>query len=169
MEQQNYSIRKRLLQYDDVLNRQREIVYSIRNDALLEEDPGKILLELVEEEIDERLAGISPSEFKASKIEEMPDLESLVSSWVNVTFPLSVRLDDLLGKDEAEVKDILLDKITTAYDAKRKLENPEQLQSLERYVVVHAADLHWQDHLTEMEELRRSVGLRGYGTKRPVK
>ena len=111
VEQQNYSIRKRLLQYDDVLNRQREIVYSIRNDALLEEDPGKILLELVEEEIDERLAGISPSEFKASKIEEMPDLESFVSSWVNVTFPLSVRLDDLLGKDEAEVKDILLDKI----------------------------------------------------------
>ncbi|MEC8789867.1 MAG: preprotein translocase subunit SecA, partial [Verrucomicrobiota bacterium] len=91
VEQQNYSIRKRLLQYDDVLNRQREIVYSIRNDVLLEEDPGKILLELVEEEIDERLAGISPSEFKASKIEEMPDLESLVSSWVNVTFPLSVR------------------------------------------------------------------------------
>tara|TARA_B100000963_G_scaffold294615_1_gene265278 strand:+ start:2117 stop:5050 length:2934 start_codon:yes stop_codon:yes gene_type:complete len=168
VEQQNYSIRKRLLQYDDVLNRQREIVYSIRNDVLLEEDPGKILLELVEEEIDERLAGISPSEFKASKIEEMPDLESLVSSWVNVTFPLSVRLDDLLGKDEAEVKDILLDKITTAYDAKRKLENPEQLQSLERYVVVHAADLHWQDHLTEMEELRRSVGLRGYGQKDPL-
>ena len=134
----------------------------------MEEDPGKILLELVEEEIDERLAGISPSEFKASKIEEMPDLESLVSSWVNVTFPLSVRLDDLLGKDEAEVKDILLDKITTAYDAKRKLENPEQLQSLERYVVVHAADLHWQDHLTEMEELRRSVGLRGYGQKDPL-
>ena len=168
VEQQNYSIRKRLLQYDDVLNRQREIVYSIRNDVLLEEDPGKILLELVEEEIDERLAGISPSEFKASKIEEMPDLESLVSSWVNVTFPLSVRLDDLLGKDEAEVKDILLDNITTAYDAKRKLENPEQLQSLERYVVVHAADLHWQDHLTEMEELRRSVGLRGYGQKDPL-
>ena len=168
VEQQNYSIRKRLLQYDDVLNRQREIVYSIRNDVLLEEDPGKILLELVEEEIDERLAGISPSEFKASKIEEMPDLESLVSSWVNVTFPLSVRLDDLLGKDEAEVKDILLDKITTAYDAKRKLENPEQLQSLERYVVVHATDLHWQDHLTEMEELRRSVGLRGYGQKDPL-
>ena len=168
VEQQNYSIRKRLLQYDDVLNRQREIVYSIRNDVLLEEDPGKILLELVEEEIDERLAGISPSEFKASKIEEMPDLESLVSSWVNVTFPLSVRLDDLLDKDEAEVKDILLDKITTAYDAKRKLENPEQLQSLERYVVVHAADLHWQDHLTEMEELRRSVGLRGYGQKDPL-
>jgi preprotein translocase subunit SecA len=168
VEQQNYSIRKRLLQYDDVLNRQREIVYSIRNDALLEEDPGKILLELVEEEVDERLAGISPSEFKASKIEEMPDLESFVSSWVNVTFPLSLRIEELLEKDEAEIKEILLYKINTAYEAKRKLENPEQLQSLERYVVVNAADLHWQDHLTEMEELRRSVGLRGYGQKDPL-
>ena len=168
VEQQNYSIRKRLLQYDDVLNRQREIVYSIRNDALLEEDPGKILLELVEEEVDERLAGISPSEFKAPKIEEMPDLESFVSSWVNVTFPLSLRIEELLEKDEAEIKEILLDKINTAYEAKRKLENPEQLQSLERYVVVNAADLHWQDHLTEMEELRRSVGLRGYGQKDPL-
>ena len=49
VEQQNYSIRKRLLQYDDVLNRQREIVYSIRNDVLLEEEPSKIIFELVEE------------------------------------------------------------------------------------------------------------------------
>ena len=51
---------------------------------------------------------------------------------------------------------------------KRKLEDPEQIQSLERYVVVNAVDLHWQDHLTEMEELRRSVGLRGYGQKDPL-
>ena len=98
VEQQNYSIRKRLLQYDDVLNRQREIVYSIRNDVLLEEDPGKILLELVEEELDARLAAIPLTEFKATRIEEMSELESLMASWVNVTFPLSVRLDDLLGK-----------------------------------------------------------------------
>ena len=68
VEQQNYSIRKRLLQYDDVLNRQREIVYSIRNDVLLDDDPGKILLELVEEEVDERLATIPENEYKANKL-----------------------------------------------------------------------------------------------------
>ena len=168
VEQQNYSIRKRLLQYDDVLNRQREIVYSIRNDVLLEEDPGKILLELIEEEVETRLDSIPESEFKASRAEEMPELESLLASWVNVTFPLSVRLDELVGKSEEQVSEILLEKITSAYDAKRKLEDPEQLQGLERYVVVNAADVHWQDHLTEMEELRRSVGLRGYGQKDPL-
>ena len=168
VEQQNYSIRKRLLQYDDVLNRQREIVYSIRNDVLLEEDPGKILLELIEEEVETRLDSIPESEFKASRVEELPELESLLASWVNVTFPLSVRLDELVGKSEEQVSAILLEKITSAYDAKRKLEDPEQLQGLERYVVVNAADVHWQDHLTEMEELRRSVGLRGYGQKDPL-
>ena len=168
VEQQNYSIRKRLLQYDDVLNRQREIVYSIRNDVLLEEDPGKILLELIEEEVETRLDSIPESEFKASRAEELPELESLLASWVNVTFPLSVRLDELVGKSEEQVSAILLEKITSAYDAKRKLEDPEQLQGLERYVVVNAADVHWQDHLTEMEELRRSVGLRGYGQKDPL-
>ena len=168
VEQQNYSIRKRLLQYDDVLNRQREIVYSIRNDVLLEEDPGKILIELVEEELDGRIGGIPLTEFKASREEDMPELESLLASWINVTFPITVRLADLLDKSEEEVKAILLEKITGAYDAKRKLEDPEQLQSLERYVVVNAVDVHWQDHLTEMDELRRSVGLRGYGQKDPL-
>ena len=168
VEQQNYSIRKRLLQYDDVLNRQREIVYSIRNDVLLEEDPGKILLELIEEEVEVRLGGVPEEEFKAGSSEEMPELESVLASWVNVTFPLSVCLEELQGKREEEVKDVILEKIVSAYEAKRKLEDPEQLQGLERYVVVNAVDLHWQDHLTEMEELRRSVGLRGYGQKDPL-
>ncbi|HCY57818.1 MAG TPA: preprotein translocase subunit SecA [Opitutae bacterium] len=168
VEQQNYSIRKRLLQYDDVLNRQREIVYSIRNDALVEEDPGKILLELVEEELDARLAAIPITEYKSNSLEEMPELEALVATWLNVTFPLSFQLDELVGKEEAEAKNLLLEKIFNAYEAKRKLEDPDQIHSLERYVVVNALDLHWQDHLTEMEELRRSVGLRGYGQKDPL-
>ena len=64
----NYSIRKRLLQYDDVLNRRkREIVYSIRNDTLMEEDPSKILLELVEEELDARLAVIPLQNLRLEK------------------------------------------------------------------------------------------------------
>ena len=168
VEQQNYSIRKRLLQYDDVLNRQREIVYSIRNDTLEEDDPSKILLELVEEELDARLSAIPENEFKVKSLEDMPEMESLVATWLNVTFPLSFQAEDLFAKEEAEVKKLLLEKINNSYEAKRKLEDPEQIQSLERYVVVHAVDLHWQDHLTEMEELRRSVGLRGYGQKDPL-
>ena len=168
VEQQNYSIRKRLLQYDDVLNKQREIVYAIRNDVLLEEDPGKILMELVEEELDSRLAIVQVAEFRSQRKEDMPELESLLAGWVNVTFPLSLQLDELVGKNEEEVQEHIFSKIQNAYEAKRKLEDPDQLQSLERYVVVNAVDVHWQDHLTEMDELRRSVGLRGYGQKDPL-
>ena len=91
VEQQNYSIRKRLLQYDDVLNCQLEIVYSIRNDVLLDEDPGKILLELVEEEVDERLATIPENEYKANKLEDMPEFESLVASWINIFLSIYLR------------------------------------------------------------------------------
>jgi len=168
VEQQNYSIRKRLLQYDDVLNRQREIVYSIRNDVLVDDNPGKILLELVEEEVDERLATIPENEYKANKLEDMPEFESLVASWVNVTFPLNLSAEEFVGKGEEGCRTLLLEKINQAYEGKRRLENPEQIKGLERYVVVNAVDVHWQDHLTEMEELRRSVGLRGYGQKDPL-
>ena len=98
------------------MNRQREIVYSIRNDVLLEDDPGKILIELVEEEVDVRLGAIPSEEFKATRIEEMSELESLLASWLNVTFPLSVRLDDLIGKSEDDVRTLLLEKIKNAYD-----------------------------------------------------
>jgi preprotein translocase subunit SecA len=155
VEQQNYSIRKRLLQYDDVLNRQREIVYSIRNDVLLEEEPSKIIFELVEVEIDSRLANVPEEEFGVEKAEQMPEFEALVGSWINVTFPLSAKVEEFVGKSFEESRDHLLTKIKSAYAAKRK-------------VVVNAVDVHWQDHLTEMEELRRSVGLRGYGQKDPL-
>jgi preprotein translocase subunit SecA len=168
VEQQNYSIRKRLLQYDDVLNRQREIVYSIRNDVIKEEEPSKILFELVEEEIDTRLDAVSLNEFKAISPDDAPELESFLSTWVNVTFPLSIKPNDILAKQPDEIKGLILEKINAAYDAKRALENPDSVIGLERYVVVNATDVHWQDHLTEMEELRRSVGLRGYGQKDPL-
>ena len=77
-------------------------------------------------------------------------------------------MEDFVGKSEEEVKNHLLQNVISAYEGKRKLEDPDQLQSLERYVVVNAVDVHWQDHLTEMDELRRSVGLRGYGQKDPL-
>ena len=117
VEQQNYSIRKRLLQYDDVLNRQREIVYSIRNDVLLEEEPSKIIFELVEEELDSRLATVPVEEFGVDNTSQMPQFESLIASWVNVTFPLSVKLEEFTGKSFEEAREHLFEKIKTAYDA----------------------------------------------------
>ena len=66
------------------------------------------------------------------------------------------------------MRTLLIDKVRTAYDVKASLEDPESIVQLERYVIIRSIDRHWQDHLTEMEELRRSVGLRGYGQKDPL-
>ncbi|HVS51088.1 MAG TPA: preprotein translocase subunit SecA [Opitutaceae bacterium] len=164
VEQQNYSIRKRLLQYDDVLNQQREVVYGIRNGAIHAERPKDIIFEQIEEELHRRLEVAGFGEKGGAT---QTAVESLVG-WLNAHFPISVRLDELTGDDANALVALLLERIRKAYAVKESVEIPEALGSLERYVVINAIDHHWQEHLTEMEELRRSIGLRSYGQKDPL-
>jgi preprotein translocase subunit SecA len=164
VEQQNYSIRKRLLQYDDVLNQQREVIYGIRNGAIHADRPKDIIFEQVEEEIINRLetAGIG-DRTGASKTA----IESLVG-WVNSHFPISLRVEELASGTVDSLAAMLLERIKKAYAVKESVEVPEALGALERYVVINAIDHHWQEHLTEMEDLRKSIGLRSYGQKDPL-
>src|SRR4051812_27976393 len=164
VEQQNYSIRKRLLQYDDVLNQQREVVYGIRNGAIHAERPKDIIFEQIEEELHTRL---EVAGFGEKSGPTQTGIESLVG-WINSHFPISIRIDELKGDDADPVVTVILDRIKQAYAVKESVEIPEALGSLERYVVINAIDHHWQEHLTEMEELRRSIGLRSYGQKDPL-
>ncbi len=164
VEEQNYSIRKRLLQYDDVLNQQREVVYSIRNDTIQSDSPKDIILELVEEELDFRM---DESGIFDEKTVSNATLE-IFQHWVNTHFPVVLKIEELEEKDPDEIKAHAVDRIKAAYATKESVEDPETLHALERYVVIHSVDKHWQDHLTEMEDLRQSVGLRGYGQKDPL-
>ncbi len=165
VEQQNFSIRKRLLQYDDVLNKQREVIYGIRNSALHDERPKGIIFEMIEEELASRLeiAGFGEKGgTSASRI------ESLVG-WLNSHFPVSAKVDELAHrKDFDEVLKELVERIRKAYALKESVEDQAALGGLERHIVINAIDHHWQEHLTEMEELRRSIGLRSYGQKDPL-
>jgi len=164
VEQQNYSIRKRLLQYDDVLNQQREVVYGIRNAAIHADRPKAIIFEQVLEEILTRLEAAGYGE----KTGAVPSaVESLVG-WVNSHFPISLRVDELVGSDLDALAALILERIQKAYAVKEAAEIPDALGSLERYVVINAIDHHWQEHLTEMEDLRKSIGLRSYGQKDPL-
>jgi preprotein translocase subunit SecA len=164
VEQQNYSIRKRLLQYDDVLNQQREVVYGIRNAAIHSERPKDIIFEQIGEELHNRLEVAGFGE-KAGPTQTA--IEGVVG-WLNSHFPISIRVDELNSRDQEVLVNLLLDRIKQAYAVKESVEIPEALGSLERYVVINAIDHHWQEHLTEMEELRRSIGLRSYGQKDPL-
>ncbi|MDP1580756.1 MAG: SEC-C metal-binding domain-containing protein, partial [Candidatus Didemnitutus sp.] len=165
VEQQNFSIRKRLLQYDDVLNKQREVIYGIRNGALHAERAKDIIFDMIEEEVEVRL---DTAGFGDSSRASTSNLEALVG-WMNSHFPISAKLAELEAERDAVVMhEKLVARIKQAYALKESVEDPLALGGLERYIIINAIDHHWQGHLTEMEELRRSIGLRSYGQKDPL-
>ncbi|MBE2214408.1 MAG: preprotein translocase subunit SecA [Opitutaceae bacterium] len=164
VEQQNFSIRKRLLQYDDVLNKQREIIYAIRNDALHNDEPRKVIFDMIGEEIANRLESAGFGE-KGGPVPQA--LEGLVG-WLNTHFPVGIRGADFEKLPADEAAKLIVGKISEAYGMKESAENRDALQHLERYLVINAIDNHWQEHLTEMEDLRKSIGLRSYGQKDPL-
>ena len=164
VEQQNFSIRKRLLQYDDVLNKQREVVYGIRNAAIHNERSHAAIFDMVEEEVAGRLE-IAGYDTKTGPVPSA--VESFVG-WANTHFPITLKLDELGGLTGKAAMTLVVDRVKKAYGIKESVEMPEALGALERYVIINAIDHHWQEHLTEMEELRRSISLRSYGQRDPL-
>src|SRR6185312_14921055 len=132
VEQQNYSIRKRLLQYDDVLNQQREVVYGIRNGAIHAARPKDIIFEQIEDELLNRLAVAGFGE-KGGATQQA--VESLVG-WLNAHFPISIRVEELTGDDPEKLAKVIIDRIKQAYAVKESVEDQEALGGLERYVVI---------------------------------
>lgn len=161
VEQQNFSMRKRLLQFDDVLNTQREVIYGIRNDAIQSDQPREILFEMIEEELAERIDTLAANK-------DDTDAEEQFISWLNAYFPIAIEAESLKALSPEAQLSTILERIHQAYDEREAFEEPEALKELARFIVVRTLDRRWQDHLTEMEELRRSVNLRSYGQKDPL-
>lgn len=161
VEQQNYDIRKRLLQYDDVLSKQRLIIYALRKDAIQSQNAKALIFDMLEDELKHKL-----SQSFASKATE--DKLKYFLGWVNSCFPLAINEEDLQSKTEEKILSYVLNEIQSAYQEKEAVETPENLRNLESFVLLRFIDKNWQDHLTEMEALRRSVSLRSYGQKDPL-
>jgi preprotein translocase subunit SecA len=164
VEQIHYASRKRLLQYDDVLNQQREVIYGLRNAAICSDVPRDTIFSLIDEEIDYRLDNFGIDE---GINHEEENLKSFLG-WIMVTFPVAMTMDDCVNRKPEEIKQVLLTKIHEAYAIKQAAEDPDALLSLERYVIINCIDRNWQNHLTEMEDLRQSVTLRSYGQRDPL-
>ncbi|MEO0040310.1 MAG: hypothetical protein RIS38_1258, partial [Verrucomicrobiota bacterium] len=164
VEGQNYSMRKRLLQYDDVLNQQRQIVYGLRNRALKSADSRATLLDIVEEEVEERLGAVFPDPAGA------PDRRAAEAFvyWFITAFHMRLDLEDILARTKSQVTLLATDRVRALQAGREQHESPEILQYLERNVLLRAIDRNWQNHLTEMEDLRRGVGLRTYAQKDPL-
>jgi preprotein translocase subunit SecA len=160
VEERNYVSRKYTLQYDDVMNQQRTVIYAWRNDILVTETPREEIFEVVEQlldgETEARLTGAeaNPAEFVA---------------WLNSTFPLGVEEKDFdFNAGPEAAKKVALQKIREAYDIKIKFEDPNALLSLERYTLLGSIDRLWQEHLYAIDALRHSINLRTIGQKDPL-
>lgn len=164
VEQQNYSIRKRLLQFDDVLNKQREVVYGLRNEAIHSDTPKVQIFEMIQDELDERFGAIEGDFRKDSSGEETVGF----LNWVNTCFPIALKTEEIGDLGAGKVVEYIVERVRKAYEEKESIESAHDLKNLERFTLIRPIDKFWQDHLTEMEELRRSVGLRSYGQKDPL-
>jgi len=161
----HYTYRKNTLQYDDVFNKQREIIYGIRNEALKTEEPRKLLFALVEEELNDRVDTALPAE-AGGEVNRVA-LEDFVR-WLNTTFPLHFTSEELLDARDEGAVNLAIKRIQEAYEKRDAFEGSDALKGLERYIILRAIDKNWQDHLAEMSDLRQSVGLRGYGQRNPL-
>ncbi len=162
----HFMYRKNTLQYDDVFNKQREIIYGIRNQALKSENPRELLFALCEEEIEERVDAAVPAT-EAGEVNKVA-VEDFIR-WLNSTFPmLHFSEDEILKAGDAGAGTLIISRIREAYEKRDEIENPDALKGMERHIILRAIDTNWQDHLAEMADLRHSIGLRSYGQRNPL-
>jgi preprotein translocase subunit SecA len=164
VEQRNYTWRKRVLDFDDVMNKQREVVYGYRNEVLTTETPRDLVLEIIDETIPAKV-----HEYLAERDAESPDYNELIN-WVNSTLPVRIGADDINIETgtSGQIADFLVSKVKDAYDARVRALPPEVLDQEERRMVLVAIDKQWQAHLYNMDALREGVGLRAQGQKDPL-
>jgi preprotein translocase subunit SecA len=182
VEQHNFQIRKRTLEYDDVMNKQREVIYGFRNEIIRSEDVRDRLMDIMEEVVVQKV-----------EVNTRGDAENkewnvrALSDWVNLNFPLGVPEEEILKAAESgtespvpgslfdglnpaqfAVCSFISDKVREAYELKISFENPDALKEVERYTILSAIDRLWQEHLYEMDSLRHSIYLRAHGQRDPL-
>ncbi len=166
VEGRNFDIRKQLLEYDDVANDQRKVIYAQRNELLETDD--------ISETITAMRHGVLHDVFRrhvpADSVEEqwdMPALEKELASDLQLSVPVAewVSSEPTLG-DEAILKRII-DQADTAYAAKTELVGAEAFHQFERNVMLQSLDTHWREHLAALDHLRQGIHLRGYAQKNP--
>ena len=164
VEQRNYLMRKRTLEFDDVMNQQREVVYGYRNEVMDSEDPRDLIIEVINEVVPKKVA-LFLEESEGNE----PDAEGLLQ-WINTTFPLGLTSERaaLASRTVEENGQFLVDTICDSYQRKAALEHPDAVRGLERYVILNAVDRLWQEHLYAMDGLREAVYLRAFGQKDPL-
>ncbi len=171
VEAHNFDMRKHLLEYDDVMNKHREIIYSLRKDILM----GRAVGETVRGMVTDTVEGLVEKWLDPKAHPEDWDIESLSDNVIRLFgFRPKIRPEDV-GEEAFEtfqpedLKEIILEGAMAAYAEKEKLLGKEDLEQLERLLILQIIDNQWVDHLQDMEHMKEGIGLRGYGQLDPLR
>lgn len=165
VEGNNYDTRKQVLQYDDVMRAQREVIYKQRQQVIMEEKSLKpVIMPMIKRTVEHAVQMHAVGEQKEW------DLQGIVDFAVSAMVPEdSISVSDLEGKTVDEMVSYLMDRAEANYKTKEKqLYDASQMLEFEKVVILRVVDSHWTDHIDEMDQLRQSIGLRGYGQLNPL-
>ena len=167
VEGRNFGIRKYVLQYDNVMNKQREIIYGERKKVLFGEDLREDLDMMTRKFIDEVVDPI----VIASKYPEEWDFDTMNEGLAKITGhfdPLEFDEEDLHDMDEESLKNGLYGEFSEMYDAKEEEIGVDRLREVERMILLRVVDSKWMDHIDAMDQLKSGIGLRGLGGQDPA-
>ena len=162
VEERNFAMRKHLLEYDDVLNQQREIIYDLRNKALLSDSIKDTINEFIEDFIFDIIGDL---DFKRVKEWDWQSINQQINSNLMVNIEVS-EIESLESLDE--LIDYINEEALKYYKLKEDVIPSELLRKVEKFIVLKTIDEKWRNHLLGMDQLREGIGLRAYGQKNPL-
>lgn len=166
VEANNFDARRWVLQYDDVLNQQRDIIYQQRRDVLTKDDLTEAILDFAQEDI-ERIVMARSEEIEE---EEQGVLESIIDYVETNMLPAGqVEVEDLKRKEPEEIIELLNQEVKSYYEERKEEIGEERLNEFARVVLLRTVDRKWMDHIDAMEQLRQGINLRAYGQDNPLR
>ena len=166
VESRNFDIRKQLLEYDDVANDQRRVIYQQRNELLETEDVSETIRNMVEGQIEDTLRLSIPPETVEEQW-EIPGLVSTLAADYQLQVPIAEWLKDEPELSDEDVRKRVRDVAKKQYEEKLELVGPEMFHKFERNLMLQTVDQHWREHLAALDHLRQGIHLRGYAQKNP--
>ncbi len=166
IEGRNFAIRKSVLEYDDVMNRQRELIYDQRNKVLdgedIQETVKKMISDFIDTELKEFLDGDTPDDWNFDGLREY------FGGWLTNEYDLRYTVDELNNLESEDVANTLKDKALALYEQREKELGSEIMREMERVMLLKSVDTNWMEHIDAMDQLKQGIGLRSYGQHNPV-
>jgi preprotein translocase subunit SecA len=166
VEGRNFDIRKQLLEYDDVANDQRKVIYEQRNELLEATDVGATIAAMREDVLISMIATHIPPE-SVEEQWDVPALERELKAETGLELPLQKMLEDNPDIHEETLRDFIITEANRAYAEKEEQASPDILRQFERSVMLQSVDNHWREHLSALDHLRQGIHLRSYAQKNP--